>query len=134
MKKPEIFLQHIFESICDIERYTKGLSASDFHLNTQVQDAVIRKLEITGEAVKNIPKFFKNKQSKIPWQKIAGTRDILIHEYFGVDLNLVWIVVKKELPKLKKEIVKLIAIQDFFEAENGPILRGDLNKLAKKFK
>lgn len=134
MKKPEFFLQHIFESIGDIERYTKDLKANDFYKNTQIQDAVIRKLEIIGEAVKNIPKVFKNKHPQIPWQKIAGTRDILIHEYFGVDLNLVWIVVKKELPKLKKEISNLIAIQELFDAEKEPNLKGDLRKLAKKFK
>ena len=72
------------------------------------QDAVIRRLEIIGEAVKNLPADFKKKKSSIPWQNIAGMRDFLIHEYFGVDLDLVWQTVKKDLPEFKKQILKLL--------------------------
>jgi len=104
MKNPKIFLKHIQESINEIEKYTKNLDAKKFHNKLQVQDAVIGRLEIIGEAVKNIPGAFRNKYPDIPWPKIAGMRDILIHNYFGVDINLVWNIVVKELPKLKKEI------------------------------
>jgi len=69
---------------------------------------VIRRLEIIGEAVKNLPADFKKKKSSIPWQNIAGMRDFLIHEYFGVDLDLVWQTVKKDLPEFKKQILKLL--------------------------
>ncbi|MEK7548174.1 MAG: HepT-like ribonuclease domain-containing protein, partial [Patescibacteria group bacterium] len=65
----------------------------------QLQDAVTRRLEIIGEAVKNLPTELKKKYSKVPWKKITGTRDILIHEYFGTDFDLIWEVVKRELPK-----------------------------------
>ena len=69
---------------------------------------MIRRLEIIGEAVKNLPADFKKKKSSIPWQNIAGMRDFLIHEYFGVDLDLVWQTVKKDLPEFKKQILKLL--------------------------
>lgn len=76
--------------------------------NMQLQDAVTRRLEIIGEAVKNLPADLKEKYPKVPWKQIAGTRDVLIHEYFGTDFDLVWKVVKKELPQLKKETLKIL--------------------------
>ncbi len=82
MKKDvKIFLLHIIESIERIEDYIEGMSREDFMENIQVQDAVLRRLEIIGEAVKNIPQDFRKEYSQIPWKQIAGTRDILIHEY-----------------------------------------------------
>ncbi|MBI5152452.1 DUF86 domain-containing protein [Candidatus Peregrinibacteria bacterium] len=108
MKKDlKIFLEHIMESIIEIEKYTKNISRTKFLKTTQTQDAVVRRLEIIGEAVKNLPSSFKNKHPSIPWRKIAGLRDILIHDYFGVNLDLVWKVVKKNIPKLKKQISEL---------------------------
>ena len=107
-KKPEIFLKHILGSIGDIEKYTKGISREKFSEDTQIQDAAIRKLEIIGEAVKNLPAALKRKHRNIPWEKIAGTRNILIHEYFGVDLKLVWRIIKKDLPELKNNISKIL--------------------------
>lgn len=108
MKKPEIFLKHILESIDEIEKYTKEIARDEFFQTTQIQDAVVRRLEIIGEAVKNLPATFKNKYPDILWKKISGMRDVLIHEYFGVDLKLVWRVVKKNLPELKKKILKIL--------------------------
>ncbi|MBU0999117.1 DUF86 domain-containing protein [Patescibacteria group bacterium] len=108
MKNPEIFLKHILESIGEIEKYTKKISRDKFFQTTQTQDAVVRRLEIIGEAVKNLPATFRNKYPDIPWKKIAGMRDVLIHEYFGVDLRLVWRIAKKDLPELKNNILKIL--------------------------
>jgi uncharacterized protein with HEPN domain len=107
-KNPEVFIKHIIESMDILEKYMVSFTLTQFLKNIQLQDAVIRRLEIIGEAVKNLPKTIRDKHDKIPWRKIAGIRDILIHEYFGVDLKLVWEVVKKDIPKLRKEIVLLI--------------------------
>ena len=75
-----VYVSDILECIAKIEEYTKEITEDDFYENTQVQDAVLRRLEIMGEAVKNIPQGFRGKYPEIPWRKIAGMRDILIHE------------------------------------------------------
>jgi len=107
-KDPKIFIKHILESIKYIEEYTKGISKDDFLRSTQIQDAVIRRLEIIGEATKNIPLGWKETHSEVPWRRIAGIRDILIHEYFGIDFDLLWNVVKKDLPDLKQKISRIL--------------------------
>lgn len=106
-KDPKIFLGHIIESIEDIEKYTRGQTKGTFLKAKMMQDAVVRKIEIIGEAVKNLPPYFKKKYSKIAWGNIAGMRDILAHEYFGVNINVVWKTVREDIPKLKKLIAKL---------------------------
>ena len=108
MKNPEIFLRHILDSINEIENYTHKLYSRQFYKATQTQDAVIRRLEIIGEAVKNLSKPFRNKHPHIPWPKMAGIRDVLIHNYFGVDLILVWKIITKELPTLKRQITDIL--------------------------
>lgn len=107
-KNPKIFLEHIAESIAEIERNTRKISKEKFENNVTVQDAVIRRIEIIGEATKNLPMEFRRSHPGIAWKEMAGIRDKLIHEYFGIDLDLVWVVVKKEIPKLKKQISNLL--------------------------
>lgn len=107
-KDPKIFLEHILESISRIEHDLSGLSEESFSKSITIQDAVTRRLEIIGEAVKNLPDSFRKKYSKVPWRNIAGMRDVLIHEYFGVDMALVWRIAKREIPKLKKQILEFL--------------------------
>ncbi len=108
MKKDiNIFLEHILESINLIEEYVRDKKKSDFLQSKQLQDSIMRRIEIIGEAIKNIPDDFKEKNNKIPWKQITGMRDILIHQYFGIDLNLTWEVIEKDLPKLKKQIISI---------------------------
>jgi uncharacterized protein with HEPN domain len=102
-----LYLDDILESIEKIEEYTNGLSEEEFSRNSQIQDAVLRRLAIIGEAVKHLSKEFKKKHKQIPWKQIAGARDIFVHEYFGVGLERVWQTLQGDLPELKKLIRKL---------------------------
>jgi len=107
MKDDLIFLEHILESIYNIESFSKRLSKEFFLKNRLKQSAIIRELEIIGEAVKNISNEFRNKNPNIEWNKIAGFRDKMIHHYFGVSLERVWIVIKDDLPNLKNKILEI---------------------------
>jgi len=103
-KDYKIFLKHILENIKDIEDFSKGLSETKIKENILKQKAIIRSLEIIGEAVKNIPAKIKKENPEVKWLSIAGLRDKLIHHYFGVDLNLVWKVIQKDLSIFKKQV------------------------------
>ena len=102
-----LYLEDIWESILAIEEYTNTLSEEDFYSNRQVQDAVVRRLEIIGEAVKNIDESFKNTYPDIPWKKITGMRDVVAHGYFGVKLERIWRVVINDIPDLKNNIMNI---------------------------
>ncbi|MBU0456822.1 MAG: DUF86 domain-containing protein [Nanoarchaeota archaeon] len=110
-KDPLIFIEDILKSVKNIESFSKGLTKEKFIKNRLRQSAIIRELEIIGEAVKNVPEEFKNKYHKIEWKKIAGLRDKLIHTYFEIDLDLVWEIVNGDLLKLKKEIEIILSSQ-----------------------
>ena len=101
------YVEHILEAIRDIEESVKGLSMKEFINNKDIRDANIRRLEIIGEAVKNISQHLKNENKEIEWNKIAGMRDKVIHNYFGVNLEIVWNVIKADLPDLKVKINKI---------------------------
>ena len=103
-KDPQVFVDHILECIRLIEDYLHGKTLEDFLGSVQLQDAVIRRVEIIGEAAKNLPQDFKEKQPDIPWKEMAGMRDIIAHEYFGVDLKLTWRVATEDLLGLKAKL------------------------------
>ncbi|MCL5010617.1 MAG: DUF86 domain-containing protein [Patescibacteria group bacterium] len=104
----KLFVLDILDCIERIDDYKKGISKPDFFANNQAQDAIVRRLEIIGEAAKNIPLSFRAKFKKVPWKRIAGLRDILTHEYFGVNLAKVWGVIKNDLPLLKQETLAML--------------------------
>ncbi len=108
MKNDKVFLLHIRDAIKNIEKFVKNISEKEFFKNHLVQSAVIRQIEIIGEAVKNLSKEFKNRHNDIPWKDIAGMRDILIHEYFSVDTKAIWKVIKEDIPDLKQKILKIL--------------------------
>ncbi|MBI5753651.1 DUF86 domain-containing protein [Candidatus Peregrinibacteria bacterium] len=107
-KEPKVFLEHINNSINHIEKYIASFSYEQFSKNSQLQDAVVRRLEIIGEATKNLPEEFRKKYPEIPWKLMAGTRDVMSHEYFGIDFIMIWNIIKKELPELKIKIFNLL--------------------------
>ena len=103
-----LFVEDILENIKLIEGSTRSLTKKDFEENLDIRDATIRRLEIIGEATKNIPEEFRGKYPEVEWREISGTRDKIIHNYFGVDLDVVWDIIKKDLFELKKEIEKIL--------------------------
>ena len=107
--KSKVYLDDILQSIERIEKYAKNTPFEEFVKNTILSDAVIRNLEIIGEAVKRLPAEIKKECDEIEWKKIAGLRDILIHEYSGVNLEIIWDVVANKIPKLKIAIKKIMA-------------------------
>ena len=107
-KDAVIFLEDILKNIELIERFVKNKNRKSFRADTKTQYSVIRGIEIIGEATKNLPRNLTDKYFDIPWKDIAGMRDKLIHAYFGVNLDRVWIVVENELPDLKKKIKKIL--------------------------
>lgn len=108
-----LYLRDIADSISAIEEYTRSVQEGDFYSNRLVQDAVVRRLEIIGEAAKNIDDDFRSKYPDIPWKKIAGMRDIIAHGYFGVKPERIWDIVNQNLPELKKLIASVIEGQEY---------------------
>ncbi len=107
-KKHQTYLEDIFDAITRIEIYTKGLTWYDFKKDILIQDAVIRNFQVIGEAVKKLPEEIKTLNPDIEWRKIAGIRDVLVHDYASIDLFIVWDVIENKIEKLKKEIKVLL--------------------------
>lgn len=108
IKDDMVYLNHIMDAISRIEEYVYGLTHDDFIENYLIQDGVIRQIQVMGEATKKISDNTRGKYPDIPWKDIAGMRDKLIHDYFGIDLDAVWDTVEKDIPVLKDEIQAVI--------------------------
>ena len=102
-----LFIEDIIESIRLIEVYIRDTSKENFGKDIKLRDSVTRRLEIIGEAVKNIPDKIRENYPQIPWKMIAGLRDIIIHSYFDIDFEITWDIIKKDIPDLKKNILKI---------------------------
>jgi uncharacterized protein with HEPN domain len=100
----DILLGEILEAIELLRGYTADLDLNEFKGNVEKQDAVMRRIEIIGEAVKGVPDLIKTAHPNVPWRDIAGAREVLVHEYFRVDLEMAWDMVKKDLPMLELEV------------------------------
>ena len=107
-KSEKEYLKHILDEVNFLTQSSRNVSLDKLMHDPTLQRAYTRSLEIIGEAVKNLSKEFRQKYSEINWKTIAGMRDRLIHHYFGVDLEIVWDVVKNEVPKLKTQIEKIL--------------------------
>jgi uncharacterized protein with HEPN domain len=103
------YLHDILDAIDKAEKFLKGLSFADFDKDEKTQFAVIRALEIIGEATKKIPENIRSQYSDVPWREVAGMRDILIHDYFGVDTEVVWKTTHVDLPELRIQIQQILS-------------------------
>ena len=101
MKDDKIYIEHILQSIDRIEAYLSGKDHQSFSDDYMTQDAVVRQLEIIGEATKRISKELRNVNPQVPWSDMAGMRDILIHDYIDVDIDIVWKTASESIIKLK---------------------------------
>ena len=106
----KLYIDDIRESIKQIEEYMKGVSEETFKKDKKLQDAVIRRLEIMGEASRNIPRALKEKNKQVPWFNLSAFRNFISHGYYDLSLDRVWTAVKKELPIIKEKIkiIKLV--------------------------
>jgi uncharacterized protein with HEPN domain len=101
-------LQHIYDAILEIESYIKNSNYEEFQINSMMHFASVKQLEIIGEAANHITQHFKKLYSDIPWREIVGLRNILIHEYFGIDTKIVWDIITTDIVSLKSKIKPII--------------------------
>jgi len=107
-RSDKLYLKDIFDSIERIEKYIDNLNYEEFSNNLMVIDAAVRNFEIIGEATKNLSREIKSSYPEIPWKEMAGMRNKVIHEYFGVNLKIIWKTIKKRLPELKIKIGEIL--------------------------
>jgi uncharacterized protein with HEPN domain len=108
VKSDIVYLRHILDAIQKIETYV-SVGHETFMSTSHWQDAVIRQLEIIGEATKRISSVVRSRYPHIPWKRIAGLRDVLIHDYLGVDISMVWQITQTYLPELRRQIDAILS-------------------------
>ncbi len=106
-RKASLYIKDIIDAITKIEEFIEGMDFADFIQDDKTASAVVRKLEIIGEAVKQLPNEVRERFAEIPWSAMAKTRDKIIHFYHGVDYEIIWKIIKKELPTLKPSLQKI---------------------------
>ncbi len=114
-KKDDIvYLKHIFDAMLTIEEYIQGVDYGEFMSKSKkmLHDGVVRQIEIIGEATKNLSEIIRKKYPDVPWKDMAGMRDKLIHQYFGVDLDAVWETAQNDVPNLKSKIERIISAEE----------------------
>lgn len=104
-----LLLQDMLESLEKIERYTAGLTFERFAQDDRTVDAVVRNLEVIGEAARQIPSEVRERCPEVPWRRVIGLRNVVVHEYFAVDVEIVWTVVRQSLPELKEALRRMMA-------------------------
>lgn len=108
MNGDRVYIQHILDAIEKIERYVEGVSLTSLTEDEMRVDAVVRELEIIGEASNNLTEDFRAAHQDVPWQQVRGMRNRIVHEYFGVDIAVVWQTTQDDLPKLKELLKRLV--------------------------
>ena len=110
-QESDVYLHHIIEAIESIEKQIRGMTEEQFYDSEVIRRFVERKLEIIGEASKRISEEFKNQYPKVPWEKMAGIRNVIIHEYEDIDTAIIWDTITQHLPSLKKQIEGLFKLK-----------------------
>ncbi|MCL4390177.1 MAG: DUF86 domain-containing protein [Patescibacteria group bacterium] len=103
-RDPKLYLQDISDAISKIEAFTSGVSYDNFVRDEEKMDAIIRNLEVIGEAAKNVPPEIREKYPEIPWEKMTSTRNKVLHEYFGIDMEILWETIQEDIPSLKVKL------------------------------
>jgi uncharacterized protein with HEPN domain len=108
IERDKLYLNHVLDAVAAIERYTAG-GRAEFFADDMIQSAVVRQLEIIGEAVKNLSPGLTSHETAVPWKQAARTRDLLIHGYFRIDIDIVWNIVERELIALRENVRRILA-------------------------
>jgi len=109
MKKDDtVYLRHIIDAFLQIERYTNGVTYEEFLSNSLLQDAVIRQLEVMGEAARNLSADLQNEYLAIPWRQMISLRNRMIHAYFNVNLQIIWEIIQGDIPNLKQDMMRVL--------------------------
>ena len=119
-RSAELFLHDILDSVTRILKYSNGLNYDDLIKNEMAVDAIVRNFEIIGEAAKFIPEEFKNKYQELPLKEMVGMRNILIHDYLGINYKFIWQTIQEDLPELKKTITKIKSVREIYKATKAP--------------
>jgi uncharacterized protein with HEPN domain len=106
-RDPDLLVEDILEALRKISLYTAGMKQEEFQQDPKTIDAVVRNLEILGEATRQLPTEFTVQYPDVPWRQIAGLRNRVVHEYFAVDLEIVWQVIRNDLPQLEAQLKSL---------------------------
>jgi len=107
-RDPDLLIEDMLASIRKIERYTSGMNQEVFRQDEKTVDAVVRNLEILGEATRQMPEDFTARHSDVPWRQIAGLRNRIVHDYFGLDLEMIWQVIRNDLPQFRAGLEHLV--------------------------